>query len=265
MVKPLEEEQQAEVEKRDFCIAEFNTNEAATASKGRENADTQAKLDDEIMTIDELTKTIDELVATIDQCKTEMKRGSEDRELANKDFQVTVADQRATQRLLRGAKRALQKFYNLAQTKTSASAGQTPPMAFKEYDRSKGGIVGVIQGVLDDAQKLEAEAIRGEEDSQKSYEDFVKDSNDALVVFNKDLVNKKEDKAKTEESKVQIQTELDGIIDEEEHLAQAKTDLHGDCDYTMKNFEMRQAARHEEIEALKMAIHITGGAPIKEF
>merc|ERR1719380_341421 len=66
MVKPLEKQQKEEVDKRDFCVAEFNTNEASTASKGREHADAQAKLDDEIMTIDELTKTIDELVATID-------------------------------------------------------------------------------------------------------------------------------------------------------------------------------------------------------
>merc|ERR1719252_20423 len=269
MVKPLEDEQKAEVEKRDFCIAEFNTNEATTASKNREHADTEAKLDDAKMTIDELTKTIDELVSTIESTHTEFKRAGEDREKENKEFQVTVADQRATQRLLRGAKRALQKFYKDALVQTHAQTGshiaQTPPMQFKEYDRSKGGIVGVVQGVLDDAQKLEAEAIRGEEDAQKAYEDFTKDTNDALVVMNKDLVNKKEDKAKTEEEKVQRETELANIVDEEAHLAQAKTDLHASCDYTMKNFDIRQAARHDEIESLKMAIHITGGAPLKEF
>merc|ERR1719252_298076 len=142
MVKPLEKQQQEEVDKRDFCVAEFNNNEATTASKGREHADAQAKLDDEIMTIDELTKTIDDLVATIAECKTEMKRGSEDREKANKEFQITVADQRATLRLLRGAKRALQKFYKdalvQADAKTSSHTAQTPPMQFKEYDRSKG-------------------------------------------------------------------------------------------------------------------------------
>merc|ERR1719375_220738 len=180
MVKPLEEEQQAEVEKRDFCIAEFNTNEATTASKNREHADTQAKLDDAKMTIDELTKAIDELKDTIASTHTEFKRAGEDREKENKEFQVTVADQRATQRLLRGAKRALQKFYKdaLVQTEARSHTAQTPPMAFKEYDRSKGGIVGTIQGVLDDAKKLEAEAIRGEEDAQKQYEDFTKDTND---------------------------------------------------------------------------------------
>merc|ERR1719375_2940653 len=177
MVKPLEEEQQAEVEKRDFCIAEFNTNEATTASKNREHADTQAKLDDAKMTIDELTKAIDELKDTIASTHTEFKRAGEDREKENKEFQVTVADQRATQRLLRGAKRALQKFYKDVLVQTATNHVQTPPMAFKTYDRSKGGIVGVIQGVLDDAQKLEAEAIRGEEDAQKAYEDFTKDTN----------------------------------------------------------------------------------------
>merc|ERR1719252_401667 len=135
MVKPLEDEQKAEVEKRDFCIAEFNTNEATTASKNREHADTQAKLDDAKMTIDELTKAIDELKDTIASTHTEFKRAGEDREKENKEFQVTVADQRATQRLLRGAKQALQKFYKdaLVQTETRSHNAQTPPMAFKEY------------------------------------------------------------------------------------------------------------------------------------
>merc|ERR1719375_1345889 len=107
-VKANEKEQQAEVEKRDFCIAELNNNEADTAAKVREHADTEAKLEDAKMTIDELSKAIKELTTDIAGAKTELKRAGEDREKANKEFQITVADQRATQKLLRGAKRALQ-------------------------------------------------------------------------------------------------------------------------------------------------------------
>merc|ERR1719161_1907988 len=111
MVKPLEEEQQAEVDTRDFCIDELHTNEADSAAKVREHADVTAKVDDAKMTIKELTEAIDELKVDIASARTELKHAGDNRAKANKEFQITVADQRATQKLLNGALRALKKVY----------------------------------------------------------------------------------------------------------------------------------------------------------
>lgn len=265
MVKPLEEEQQAEVDRRDFCVGELNTNEADKAAKVREHADVTAKVEDAKMTIKELTEAIDELKTDIADAKTELKHAGDNRAKANKEFQITVADQRATQKLLNGALRALKKVYaaSFVQAEADETVGVDQP-AFKPYKKNKGGILGVIQGVIDDARKLEAEAIRGEEDGQKAYEGFVMDTNDALVVMNKDLTNKSEDNAKASADKVQKEIELENVKDEQAHLEQAAIDLHAECDYLLKNFDTRQAARHSEITALKESIAITGGAPVAQ-
>merc|ERR1719453_2975876 len=113
-----------------------------------------------------------------------MKRAGEDREKANKEFQMTVADQRATQKLLAAALNILKGFYEkaaLVQTRAVAKSvnGQAPPPGFKSYEKNaaSGGVMGMMSGIINDAKAMEAEAIRGEESAQKTYEDFVKDSN----------------------------------------------------------------------------------------
>merc|ERR1719327_1861581 len=100
----------------------MNNNEADTAAKGREHADVEAKVEDAKMTIDELTKAIKELETDIADAKTELKRAGEDRAKANKEVQITVADSRATQKLLRGALRALKTAFSLAQTSATVTA-----------------------------------------------------------------------------------------------------------------------------------------------
>jgi len=123
----------------------------------------------------------------------------------------------------------------------------------------------MMQGIIDDAKAMEAEAIRGEEDSQKTYEDFVKDTNTSIEVKTRDIVSKTEMKAKAEGAKVEAETERDSVLGELEQLANENADLHKSCDFTLKNFELRQTARDDEIEALKQSIAMFSGASFSAF
>jgi len=259
MVDNLIKEQKEEVEHRDFCIASLNTNERDTAQKNREKDDLEAKIEDLKMTIEELRKAIEGLEAAIKEAKVQMKRAGEDREKANAEYQVTIADQRATQKLLEGALKALKSFYDFGQT------GHRQP-SFKTHEKTNsGGVMGMIQGVITDAQKLEAEAIVAEEDSQKAYEDFVKETNTNIDLMTEDRTNKSEAKAKATVEKVESETEHDAVVGELSNLAGAASDLHGECDYMMKNFDGRQQARSDEIGALKQAIQMFSGASFGAF
>merc|ERR1719460_2369435 len=100
MIAQLMKEKADEIKHKDFCMDEFNTNQLQTEKKEREKSDLIAKIEDLEMTIDALTKAIDKLKAEIAEMQVQMKRAGEDREKENKEFQSTVADQRATQRLL---------------------------------------------------------------------------------------------------------------------------------------------------------------------
>merc|ERR1719480_177083 len=97
MVAQLLKEKADEIKHKDFCVDEFNTNQLQTEKKEREKEDLIAKIEDLEMTIKALTKAIDKLKAEIAEMQVQMKRAGEDREKENKEFQSTVADQRATQ------------------------------------------------------------------------------------------------------------------------------------------------------------------------
>merc|ERR1719215_654562 len=100
---------------------------------------------------------------------------------------------------------------------------------------------------------MEAEAIRSEEDAQKAYEDFVKETNASIEA-------KTEEKSKTEAALVEAKKTLESLDLELEQLANYKAELHQSCDFVLKNFDLRQQARDEEVEALKQAKAILSGA-----
>merc|ERR1719398_227684 len=115
------------------------------------------------------------------------------------------------------------------------------------------------------AKAMEAEAIRSEEDAQKAYEDFVKETNACIEAKSKEIVNKTELKAKAESDLVEAKEAKEAVMLELEQLSNYNAELHQSCDFILKNFDIRQTARDEEIEALKQAKAILSGAKFEEF
>merc|ERR1719230_2011929 len=103
MIDSLLKEKEDEIKHKDFCIESFNANEKAMDDKQREKADANAKMEDHINAMEMLAKAIAKDKADIAELRMQLKKTTEIREKANKDFQVTVADQRATQKLLSAA------------------------------------------------------------------------------------------------------------------------------------------------------------------
>jgi len=271
MIAQLMKEKADEIKHKDFCVDEFNTNQLQTEKKEREKADLIAKIEDLEMTIKALTDAITKLKSEIAEMQLQMKRAGEDREQENKEFQTTVADQRETQRLLKAALSILQDFYGkkaaFLQGKRQEPAGPPPPPGFEEYKKNaaSGGVMDMIQQIISDAKAMEAEAIRSEEDAQKAYEDFVKETNASIEAKSKEIVNKTELKAKAEGELVETKESKEAVMLELEQLSNYNAELHQSCDFVMKNFDVRQTARDEEVEALKQAKAILSGAKFEEF
>merc|ERR1719420_919310 len=202
MVAQLLKEKEDEIKHKDFCVEEFNTNQLQTERKDREKTDLQATIDDLNMSIKALADALEALKSEIADMQVQLKRAGEDREKENNEFQTTVADQRATQQLLQKTLEILKGFYDkaalIAVGRGKEPAGPPPPPGFKAYKKNaaSGGVMGMIQKIIDDAKALEAEAIRAEEDAQKMYEDFVKETNASIEANSKDIVNKSEDAQK---------------------------------------------------------------------
>jgi len=270
MVAQLLKEKADEIKHKDFCVDEFNTNQLQTEKKEREKADLIAKIEDLEMIIKTLTEEITKLKSEIAEMQLQMKRAGEDREKENKEFQMTVADQRETQRLLKAALSVLQDFYGkaaLIQRQKQEPAGPPPPPGFEAYKKNaaSGGVMDMIKQIISDAKAMEAEAIRSEEDAQKAYEDFVKETNASIETKSKQIVNKSEEKSKAEGELVETKESKEAVMLELEQLSNYNAELHQACDFVMKNFDVRQTARDEEVEALKQAKAILSGAKFEEF
>merc|ERR1719271_2267804 len=130
MVAELLKEKEDEIKHKDFCVEEFNSNELQTQKKEQEKADLIAKIEDLEMTIKALTEAIEKLKAEIAEMQVQLKRAGEDREKENKEFQTTVADQRATQKLLQQALAVLKDFY-AKEALVQEPAGPPPPPGFQ--------------------------------------------------------------------------------------------------------------------------------------
>mmetsp|Transcript_60860 Transcript_60860/g.114981 ORF Transcript_60860/g.114981 Transcript_60860/m.114981 type:complete len:691 (-) Transcript_60860:28-2100(-) len=273
MIVKLLEEKEAEIKKKDFCVDGFDENERQTQDHTEEKTDLETQMDDLKMLIQGLSDAIANIKAEIGDLQVQLKRSTEDREKQSKEFQQTLADQRATEALLEKALLILNSFYAkaasaaLLQRASEEPAGPPPPPGFKEYkDNAKsGGVIAMIQTIIDDAKGMEKAAITAEADAQKAYEGYVKETNTSMDAKNKAIVDKSEFKGKAEQEKVTAEDLKSSAVSELEGLSKAKGDLHAACDFVLKNFEIRQTARDEEIEALKTAKSILSGAKFAAF
>jgi len=264
MIAALLQEKADEIKHKDFCVENLNTNESNINEKSRDAKDLEAKIADLDAQIRSLAAAIEELQAQIAELQVQLKRAGENREQENAEFQKTVQDQRATIKLLGAAMNVLKGFYEKSSKGVALNqqpAGPPPPAGFKSYANNAGGggVIGMITQIINDSKAMEAEAIHDEEDAQSAYESFVQESNASITAKNEDIVNKSETKATAETDKAQAETDLDMTNTELEQLANEKADLHKACDFTMKNFDIRQEARDQEVEALRTAKSILSG------
>jgi len=166
MVASLLQEKADEIKHKDFCVSSLDKNQLQTEKKEREKSDLIAKIEDLEMTIQSLAKAIATLKSEISDMQVQTKRAGEDREKQNHEFQATVADQRATQQLLQNALKILEGFYGKA-AMMQEPAGPPPPAGFETYKKNSasGGVMGMIQQIVQDAKAMEAEAIKDEGDA----------------------------------------------------------------------------------------------------
>jgi len=273
MISGLMKEKEEEIKHKDFCVDELNQNQLQTEKKNREKTDLETLIDDLKMTIAKLKKEIAALEASISETQVNLKRAGEDRDAEAREFQQTVADQRATQKLLGAAMAVLKGFYdkehevhNLHKSLLQDPAGPPPPPDFGAYaPQPSGGVMGMMAQIIKDAKAMEAEAVKDEEEAIATYETFVEEANKTIEAAKASIVEKDEKKGETEEDLAEAETNLDKTVEELAGLATYNDELHAACDFTLKNFDKRQTARDQEIEALKQAKAILSGAKFDAF
>merc|ERR1719160_1485010 len=138
MVADLKKEQEEEVQFKSHCEAEFDTTEKETFQKN----DLKGTLEADIERLAKLQSTLSEEIAAakaqVAETEVAIQKASQVREGENADFQKTVADQRATQEILKKALAKLQEFYKKAAAAMIQKSKQEPPVKFNAYKTNAG-------------------------------------------------------------------------------------------------------------------------------
>merc|ERR1719183_471872 len=95
-----------------------------------------------------------------------------------------------------------------------------------------------------------------------SIEAFIKDSNASIEDKVRAITNKSEEKAGAEQDKVSAEQELASALNELQELMNENADLHKSCDFTLDNFDSRQAALDQEMDGLREAKSVLAGSSL---
>jgi len=276
MTAELKKQQAEEVKKNDFCKVELDKNEDTIKTKGNVKEDLETKIQDLEGTVESLTASITALKAENAEMHIQLKRAGEDRAAENKEFQQVVADQRATVVILNKALDRLRQFYapkgaaalmsvkehEKKQEPVPGAAAPPPPPAGKAYEKSGGGggVMHLIQMIIEEAKRADEAAVKDEQGAQTAYASLVSETNNSLAANSKEIVNKSEAKAQADMDHETAKQDLDTTMAALETLSSYNGQLHTDCDYILKNFDLRQTARQAEIDAIVEAKAILSGA-----
>merc|ERR1719409_1313958 len=138
------------------------------------------------------------------------------------------------------------------------------PVAIASFKPSSGGggVMQMIEKLIYDAKTLMKEAIAGEVEAQAGYESYVTETNDTIASLQKSIVEKTKEIAESKKLLGEAESDLIDITAELEDLSKYSKSLHSECDFYIKNFATRQAAREAELESLSQAKGVLVGSKL---
>eukprot|EP00746_Dinoflagellata_sp_MGD_P163182 gnl/MRDRNA2_/MRDRNA2_91086_c0_seq1.p1 gnl/MRDRNA2_/MRDRNA2_91086_c0~~gnl/MRDRNA2_/MRDRNA2_91086_c0_seq1.p1 ORF type:complete len:1000 (-),score=329.71 gnl/MRDRNA2_/MRDRNA2_91086_c0_seq1:52-3051(-) len=139
-----------------------------------------------------------------------------------------------------------------------------PPPGFggavQAKNSASGGVMTMMENIMEDTQAMIDEAVAGETEAMKGYEAFVAQANAATKLRNENIVDRQTEVGKLEQFTQEEKAALSETINVRNEVRQYNIDLYGveGCQFLLKNYEVRYVEREEEINSLKEAEAILG-------
>jgi len=145
----------------------------------------------------------------------------------------------------------------------SHGAPPPPPETFGAYSKKSeesNGVMAMMDAMVADLEKELQEAEFEETDSQSEYETLMKDAAEKRTQDSKSITDNEGTKADDEAAIQTMTEERTAKMKEAMATIDVIQGLHADCDWLLKNFDVRKEARTGEIDALKKAKAVLSGA-----
>merc|ERR1719482_2438168 len=292
MVATLKVEQQDDNDKKEYCEMQFDTSDDKKKGLERSISNLEKAIAKEKEGISTLADEIVALQKGIKALDKSVAEATEQRKEENADYTELMASDGAAKEILGFAKNRLNKFYNpklykappkrklseeeritvnmggtLAPTAAPGGIAGTgiglvevapppPPetaAAYTKKGEESTGVIAMIDMLIADLDK-EIQTVEVEErEAQSEYEQFIKDSADKRARDSKSIEDKEAAKADAEAKKLRDEEEKTATTKEAMATHEYLSEVHGDCDWLLTNFETRKSARAGEVDALTKA------------
>jgi chromosome segregation ATPase len=269
MVALLKTEQQDDADKKEYCEMQFDQADDKKKALERTEGKLTAAIEDAKETIATLTDEIKALGEGIVALDKSVAEATANRKEENSDFKTLFASDAAAKELLEFAKNRLNKFYNPKLYKPdfvqvhAHDAPPPPPETFGAYSKKSeesGGVIAMIDTLIKELDTEMTEAETEEKLAQEEYEELMADSAEKRAADTKSLADKESQKGDLEAELVTLGDEHKATIKELMATEKYIGNLHGECDWLLKYYDVRKEARTGEIDALGKAKAVLNGA-----
>jgi len=275
LVVQLKEEQKDDESKKVYCSNQLDASDDKKKDLKRQVSDLEANIATAQEDIATFKSEIASLRAGIIALDKSVAEATANRRSEHAEYEELIASDSAAKDVLNLAKNRLNQFYNpklakaepaFAQISAHAQSGTAPPPppetfgAYSTKTGENGSVISMVNLLISDLDKEMTQAEAEEKNAQEDYETLMKDSADKRTADSKSLTEKEGALADTE--KALDDHEEDKVSATKELGATNKfiSELHAECDWLLKYFDVRAEARASEIDALGNAKAVLNGA-----
>jgi chromosome segregation ATPase len=297
MLANLKQEQKDDDEKKEYCDTEIDKAEDHKKVLDNSIEVSNTNIEELKGAIATWTQEIADLKASIRALDRSVAEATKLRQEENAEYKELIQNDKAAKEILLWAKNRLNKFYNPklykpemagppGADKVADEAGQNflqgapqlvqiravsdgeaapppPPETFGAYAKKheeNNGVIASIDLLVLDLDKEMTEATTSEKDAQEDYEQLMTDAADKRAADSKALTDKAASKAQAEEQLEAEEANNKDLKVQVMETMQVLSNLHGECDWLLKYFDVRRAARAEEMNSLAKAKDVLNGA-----
>merc|ERR1719440_2603490 len=151
-----------------------------------------------------------------------------------------------------------------AQIKVHSHAAPPPPPetwgAYQKKEGKSSGVMALMDMLLKELSGDMTDAEHEEETSQKDYERLMSDSQATRAQNAKSITDKEAAKADMDTPVEETKSKLDSQQASLAAIKQYILQLHANCDFIIENYDLRKAARENELSSLANAKAVLSGA-----
>lgn len=270
----LATEQTDDDKKKEYCAGALDKTDDAKKSLSRSISDIEKSMSELKSGIESVQAEIESVSASIKEMDEQVEEQTKMRKAENSEFQMVLGNNNAVIQLLEMTKTRLNKFYNPDQEAQPAEAAASflqlsqrqprgAPKADLNYNKKKeesSSVMEMLTMLVQSVNTNNLQAKDEEKNAQADYEAFMEESAKKRAEDSKGLSDKEGAKAELDgelgKAKEEQKAQKAMLRETEQELA----NLHSECDWLLKEYDVRAEARASETEALGKAASVLHGA-----